>query len=139
MESTSELLRARLLFASQLAALLIFLSPFLVSVYLVLFRGKGVRGRWLFLVVGPLIVYTVLWLAMLIFMVPAWFVLVWFTPAMKELLDSTPFWYPFFSWVAKYDGYIASIVCLATTVWLTLHFWPRWTGILEALSSKPEK
>lgn len=139
MDITTEMPEARRMFAIQLAALLIFFSPFLVSTYLVVFKGRGVRGRWIFLIVGPLIVYTVLWLALLIFMVPAWFVLTWFTPAMKELLNATPFWYPFFSWVAKYDGYIASGVCLATTMWLTLHFWPRWSAILEALLSKPGK
>jgi hypothetical protein len=98
-----------------------------------------VRGRWLFLLVGPLVVYTVLWLALLIFMLPAWFVLTWFTPAIVQLLNSKPFWYPLFSWVAEYDGYIASAVSLSLTLWLVTHFWPRWPAILEALASSPQR
>lgn len=126
----------RRIFVIQLLAFFIFLSPILVSAYLVLVRGRNVRGRWLFLLVGPLIVYTVLWLALLLFMVPAWFVLTWFTPAVLELTQSKPFWYPVFSWVAQYDGYIASVVTLGLSVWLVQHFWPRWPAVLAALTQQ---
>ena len=127
----------RRIFMLQLLALLILLSPIFASVFLVLFKGRRVRGRWLFLLVGPLCVYTILWIAMLIFMVPAWFVLTWFTPAVKEIIHNTPFWYPAYSWVAKYDLYIASLLCFGLSAWLVAHFWPRWPKILEALTSPP--
>ena len=135
MELAAAVAEGRRVFMIQLIALLVFFAPIFVSAFLVAFRGKGVRGRFLFLFVGPLVVYTVLWLAMLIFLVPAWFVLAWFTPAVKEIVNNTPFWFPFYSWVAKYDGYIASALCFGLSVWLVGHFWPRWPRILEALAS----
>jgi hypothetical protein len=135
MDLAAAITEGRRLFMIQLLAVLIFFAPIIASAFLACVRGRGVRGRWLFLIVGPLIVYTVIWLAMLIFMVPAWFVLTWFTPALHEILHTKPFWFPVFAWVAKHDGYIASVISLALTFWLVGHFWPRWPAILAALTS----
>jgi hypothetical protein len=135
MDLATVVAEGRRIFMIQAIALLVFFAPILVSAFLVVFKGRHVRGRWLFLLVGPLVVYTILWLAMLVFMVPAWFVLTWFTPAVVEIVNNTPFWYPFYSWVAKYDGYIASTVCFGLSIWLVGHFWPRWPKILEALAA----
>jgi len=40
--------------------------PILVAAVLVLFTGNGVRGRWLFLVAGPLLAYSILWVFTLV-------------------------------------------------------------------------
>lgn len=61
MEFKAAVDEARSMFIIQLVALLVFFAPILVSALLVVFRGRRVRGRWLFLLVGPLVVYTILW------------------------------------------------------------------------------
>lgn len=72
-------------------------------------------------------------------MVPAWFVLTWFTPAVKDIVDTTPFWFPFHAWIAQHDGYIASAICVALSIWLVGHFWPRWPKILDAIAAPPDR
>jgi len=118
---------------------LAFLSPILVSVFLAVFRGRGVSGRWLFVLVGPVAAYTVLWVATLVFIAPAWLILTFFTPAVKELTNHTPYWYPFASWLASNDWWLAGVVCALLAAWLVLHLWPRWPAILAALVSSPKR
>lgn len=127
------------LLALYLLGYLAFLSPLLVAVFLVLFKGRGVRGRWLFLVAGPVMAYSILWVFTLVFIVPAYIVLTLFTPAVKELLNHTPYWYPLATWFVKHEGLIAALACASLALWLLLHLWPRWPSLLQALAAKPER
>ena len=111
-------------------------SPIFVALYLVVFRGRGVHGRWLFLVAGPVLAYTVLWVVILVFVVPASFVVVFIAPGTKELLDQVPFWYPAAAWAVKYSNELLAIVCGSLAAWLALHIWPRWPALLQALAQR---
>jgi hypothetical protein len=129
--------RAQMLFAIALASVgfLALVSPILVAVSLALFKGGGVRGRWLFVIVGPVLAYTVLWAVTLVFIVPATFVVVWLAPATKDLYNQLPYWYPVAEWFVKYDKLIASVACGALASWLALYVWPRWSALLSVLAA----
>jgi hypothetical protein len=113
------------------------ISPMLVSALLVLFRGRGVRGRWLFLLAGPVIAYSVVWLFTLVVIIPATFVVVLLAPATKDLFDQMPYWFTVAATATKYQFLLASIVCGLLSAWLALHLWPRWPAILWALVQPP--
>ncbi len=112
-------------------------SPILASLAVVLFRGKGVRGRWLFLVVAPVVAYTILWVFTLVFIVPATFVVVLLAPGTKDLFDQMPYWFGVASWVTQHQYLIAAVSCGALSAWLALWLWPRWPNILFALAQPP--
>jgi len=98
---------------------------------------RSVTGCWLFLVAGPLLAYTVLWLLCLVVVFPATFVVIYLAPATKEFLDHLPFWYPFTMWAVKYSNELLAIICGALSAWLALHIWPRWPATLHALVQRP--
>jgi hypothetical protein len=124
---------------TSLLLFLAFLSPIVAAAFLAVFKGRGVRGRWLFLVAGPVIAYSILWVFTLVFIIPAYIVLTLFTPAVKELLDHTPYWYPFASWFVRYEVFIAGFACALLALWLVAYLWPRWSSVLYALAAKPER
>jgi len=135
MELPEYIEQARTMFFIQLLVLLGFLAPVFASVYLAVVKGRGRTGRWLFVFVAPILIYTVLWVFTLVFIAPAYFILTWFTPAIKELLNHTPYWYPLFAWVVEHEGRIASLTCALLTVWLVRYLWPRWPAVLAALAA----
>jgi hypothetical protein len=112
-------------------------SPILVSAFLVIFKGRGVRGRYLFLVAGPVVAYSLLWVFTLVIIVPATFVVVLLAPATKELFNQMPYWFAVAAWATKHQMLLASVVCGALATWLALHVWPRWPAILWALVQPP--
>lgn len=115
------------------------ISPILVSVFLVLFKGRGVRGRWLFLVAGPVIAYSILWVFTLVFVVPATFVLVLLAPATKEIFNQMPYWFAVAAWVTEYQWLLASVTCGLLAAWLAAYLWPRWPAVLWALAQPPKQ
>jgi len=121
-----------------LAGFLALVSPILVAVFLAVFKGRGVQGRWLFVIVGPVLAYTVLWVFTLVFIVPATFVVVWFAPATKELYDQLPYWYPVAEWFVKYDKLIAAVACGALASWLATYVWPHWSELLSVLATRKQ-
>lgn len=114
-------------------------SPIWVSALLVLFRGSQVRGRWLFLVVAPVIAYTILWVFTLVFIIPATFVLVLLAPATRELFNQMPYWFRVAAWVTEYQYLLAALACGLLASWLAVWLWPRWPSILHALAKPPHE
>ena len=119
------------------AGFLALVSPILVSLALVLFRGRHVHGRWLFLVVGPVVAYTILWVFTLVFIVPATFVLVLLAPATKELFNQMPYWFHIAAWVTEHQFALAALTCGTLATWLAVWLWPRWPNTLYALAQPP--
>ena len=134
MEHAQMLFNIALVFSGFLAIV----SPILVAVFLVVVKGRGVRGRWLFVVVGPVLAYTVLWVITLVFIVPATFVVVWLAPATKELYNQLPYWYPLAELFVKYDKLIAAVACGVLASWLAVYVWPRWSALLAVLATSKE-
>jgi hypothetical protein len=124
--------------AMSVAGFAALVSPIWISILLVFFRGKSVRGRWLFLIAGPVIAYTIVWLFTLVVIVPATFVLVLTAPATKELFDQMPYWFPIAVWVTKHQYLLASLACGGLAGWLGFWLWPRWPNILVAISQSPD-
>ena len=130
---------ARILFHLAMGAVgfLALISPLWVSLLLVLFRGRRVRGRWLFLVVGPVVAYTILWVFTLIFIVPATFVLVLLAPATRDMFHQMPYWFQVAAWVTEYQYLLAALTCGGLASWLAVWLWPRWPNILPAIAQPP--
>jgi hypothetical protein len=137
---TTHMSDARLFFNLAIGAsgFLALISPILISLVLVLFRGKLVRGRWLFLLVGPVLAYTILWVFTLVFIVPATFVLVLLAPGTQATFNQMPYWFHLAAWVTKYQYLLAALTCGALATWIAVWLWPRWPNILYALAQPPE-
>jgi hypothetical protein len=129
----------KFLFYSALAllAFVALLSPILVSAALALAKGKGVRGRWLFLFVAPILAYTILWVLTLVFIVPATVVVVFLAPATQDLFNKMPYWYGIAAWMTEYQLFLAAGACGNLAAWLAVWLWPRWPNILFALTLPP--
>lgn len=110
-------------------------SPVFCALYLAMFKGRGVPGRWLFPLVGPAIAYGLVWVAGLILYLPFYLVAVFLVPALTSLGHKSPFWVPVIDWVLKYDFFVISAALIALSAWLVLHLWPRWPGVLAALAN----
>lgn len=122
-----------------IASFIALVSPMLVSALLVIFKGRGVRGRWLFLLAGPVIAYSIVWLFTLVVIIPATVVVVLLAPATKELFDQMPYWFSVATMATKYQFLLASVVCGLLSAWLALHLWPRWPAILWAVVQPPNE
>ena len=118
---------------------LAYLSPILVSAFLVVVKGKGVRGRWLFLVVGPVLAYTIMWVATLVFFAPAWIIITFLAPAVIDFTGTGPYWMPVAAWLSKNDFWLAGLTCACLATWIAFYVWPRWPAFLDALVSEPKK
>jgi hypothetical protein len=81
----------------------------------------------------------VVWVAALVFVVPAWLILTFLTPAVKDITNHAPFWFPLASWLASNDWWLAGVACALLATWLVFHLWPRWPAILVALASPPKR
>lgn len=121
-----------------LAWTLLLVSPILVSAFLAIFRGGGVPGRWLFIAVGPVLAYTILWVLTLVFIAPATFIVIWLAPATKELYDQLPYWYSLAEFFVKHDKLIAAAACALLSSWLVAYVWPRWSDLMTVLTSPPK-
>jgi hypothetical protein len=113
-------------------------SPILVSAFLSVFKGGGVRGRWLFLFAGPVLAYSILWVFTLFVIVPATFVVVLLAPVTKELFNQMPYWFGLAALATKYQALLACAVFGLLASWLALYVWPRWPALLWALVQPPE-
>jgi hypothetical protein len=122
--------------ALAVAGYLAFLSPILLSAYLVTRRGSGVPGRWLFLIVGPILGYTLFWSAAMLVALPMSFIANFLVPAIVQILDVRPHWLPVVDWVAKYWYFVMPVffatVVPAVTVWV----WRRWPAVFAALVNR---
>jgi hypothetical protein len=118
-------------------AFLALISPILVAAFLVAFKGRGVYGRWLFLVAGPILAYSILWVFTLVVIVPATFVVVFLAPATKDLFNQMPYWFSVAAWATEYQWLLASLACGGLATWLAKYVWPRWPAILFALVKPP--
>jgi len=124
-------------FAAFAIGLVALWAPFFVAAWLVLFRGSGVRARWLFLLVGPIVVYSILWVITVIFIIPASFVLVLVAPATKDMFNQMPYWFSVAAWVTQYQWVVAAVLCTSLSAWLARWVWPRWPALLAAITSPP--
>ena len=115
------------------------LSPVFCALYLAIFKGRGMPGRWLFPLVGPSIAYGLVWVGSLILYLPFYLVAVFLVPALRSLGHKIPFWVPVIDWVLEYDFFIISAVLIALSAWLVIHLWPRWPGVLAALANPAVK
>ncbi len=122
-----------------LGAWAVLVSPVLVCAFLSIFRGRGVRGRWVFLFAGPLLAYTVLWLFLLVLYVPTALAVIFLVPSTVDLFKAQPFWFPLASWVVGKEPFIAAGACGLLSTWLSIYVWPRWPGVFTALRDPVNK
>jgi hypothetical protein len=119
---------------------LIFWMPIFYGLYLAIRGGKEVKGRWLFVLVSPALVFTVLFgipiLLISIFSPLAIFVV----PAFKQILQHTPWW----TWLAEYFvkywwiGFLPVLfVSNIAATFLVNSIWKRWPALFDALVGKP--
>lgn len=122
-----------------LVAWLALVSPIAVCAFLSLFRGRGVRGRWLFVLAGPVLAYTILWLVLMLLYIPAAFAVIFLVPSTMDVLGVGPFWLPLASWVVGKEPFLAAGAAGLLSCWLVTFVWPRWPGVLAALRDPPSK
>lgn len=119
---------------------IVFWMPFFYCGYLVIKRGEGVKGRWLFAIVCPTIALTLLVgipvLFLSIFSILANFVV----PLFKQALQHLPWWIPIAEGIARYwwMAYfpVVLVYCVGTIIFANA-LWQRWPGLFDALVSKP--
>jgi hypothetical protein len=115
------------------------LSPVLCALYLATFKGRGVSGRWLFLIFGPAFSYGLVWVGTIVFYLPFYLAALFLVPALRELGHKSPFWVPIIDWVLKYDLLIVCGALIALSLWLVLYLWPRWPSLLAAMANPAVK
>ena len=127
--------------AALLAVVIFFglLSPVLCALYLAMVKGRGVSGRWLFLIFGPAFSYGLVWVGAIVFYLPFYLAAVFLVPALRELGHKSPFWAPIVDWVLKYDLLIVCGALIALSFWLVLYLWPRWPNLLAAMANPAVK
>jgi hypothetical protein len=130
---------ATLYLTALLVAWLALVSPIAVCAFLSLFLGRGVRGHWLFVLAGPLLAYTILWLVLMLLYIPAAFAVIFLVPSTMDLLGVRPFWLPLASWVVGKEPFIAAGAAGLLSCWLATYVWPRWPGVFAALRDPPSK
>ncbi|MFO1225563.1 hypothetical protein [Roseateles sp.] len=112
-----------------------FIAPIAAAAYLALFRGAGVKGRWLFPIAGPVLVYTIFWVLWLVFVMPAYAVLTFLAPTVMDMTGHLPVWRTLAGWLVEYEYFLSAVVCALLTTWLVVHVWPRWAAVLTALAA----
>lgn len=110
-------------------------APIFIALYLAIFRGRGVPGRWLFAIAAPSFAYGFLSFGSLVFFGPWYVVATFFTPALKSQGLPTPVWVVVANWLLTYEGYVVAACTLALAVWLRLHIWPRWPAMIQVLAN----
>ena len=111
------------------------LSPVFVSAYLAVRRGRGVQGRWVFVLAGPVVAYTVAILLSVIFVLPVWIAAVFFVPAIVQVLGIRPYWISAYNLHSQYWFFYVSVLLSAMSTWLSWYLWPRWPAVFLALTS----
>jgi hypothetical protein len=114
----------------------IILSPVLVSVYLVFRKGAGVSGRWVFVLAGPILAYTVAWMFVTIIALPVVAICVYLIPAIVQILGVRPYWLPIAEWVTQYWYLIFTAALGLMSAWVALYLWPRWPDVFTALAKR---
>jgi hypothetical protein len=116
--------------------------PFLYGTYLAIRKGKDVRGRWLFVLVSPILTFSLL----VVLPLMLWSVFaplaIFVAPAFKQILQHAPWWSPIADvwvryWWLSFIPIAVVYVVLAT--WSAHKLWKRWPRVFDALVSDPSK
>jgi hypothetical protein len=120
---------------------LFFWLPILVSLYLVMRKGRGIKGKWLFILLGPVMASTLLSLAAIAIALPIAFISIYIVPAFVQAFGYKPYWLPLAEFFSRYSplSYFVIVVSVWIVIgtWLTVYLWPRWPKLFEALIHKP--
>jgi hypothetical protein len=111
----------------------VFFSQFLVAIYFPLFKGKGVRGRWIFVLIAPVLTASILMTCYLLIGVPLGLVAIFVTPALKQAFDFLPYWIGFAEWIARYFTIIIWLIWGLVGILTCRFLWPRWPAFLGVL------
>jgi hypothetical protein len=112
---------------------LVFFSQFLVAIYFPLFKGKGVRGRWAFVLVAPVLTASVLMTCYLLIAIPIGMVAIFVTPVLKQAFDFLPYWIGFSEWISQYFAIITWSIWGIVGILMCRFLWPRWPAFLAVL------
>jgi hypothetical protein len=119
----------------------LFWLPVFVSLYLVIRKGRGIKGKWLFIFLGPVMASTLLCLAIIAIALPMAFISIYLAPAFIQAYGHKPYWLPFAEFFGRYGGggyfLIVIMVWIVLGTWLTIKIWPRWPKLFEALLYQP--
>jgi hypothetical protein len=125
--------KTTLTIATLLMGLFIFFGQFLTAVYFPLFKGKGVRGRWLFILVAPILTTSIVLTCYFLLALPMGLVVVWVTPALKQAFDFVPYWILFPYWVSSYWWFFVWFIWGLVGIMVCRFLWPRWAAFLGIL------
>lgn len=128
-----------LVIALIVTATLLFYGQFLVAIYYPLFKGKGVRGRWIFVLAAPLLTGSVVFFSLLFFALPIGLVSIYIAPVLKQAFEYTPFWIVLPNQMGKYLYFAIPLIWGTLGFILTRLLWPRWPALLSALLGEPIK
>lgn len=121
-----------------IALLLATFSPILVSGYLAFALDVPVRvpARWVFVIAGPVLAYTVAWMFMTIIALPVIAICVYLIPAIVQILGVHPYWLPIAEWGARYWYMVLTVALGLMSAWIALYLWPRWPDVFAALTKR---
>lgn len=111
----------------------VFFSQFLVAIYFPLFKGKGVRGRWIFVLVAPLLTASMMMTCYLMVATPLSLVAIFVAPALKQAFDSLPYWSVFAKWIGQCSAIIVWLIWGLVGVLTCRFLWPRWPALLSVM------
>jgi hypothetical protein len=110
-----------------------FFSQFLVAIYFPLFKGKGVRGRWIFVLVAPLLTASMMMTCYLMVATPLSLVAIFVAPALKQAFDFSPYWSVFAEWMSQYFAIVVWLIWGLVGVLTCRFLWPRWPALLSVM------
>jgi hypothetical protein len=113
-----------------LMGVIVFFSQFLTAIYFPLFKGKGVRGRWIFIFIAPIVTASMMLTGYLFVALPMGLVVVWVVPAFKQIFDFMPYWIPFPYWVSSYWWFVVWLIWGTVGIVVSKFLWPRWPSLL---------
>jgi hypothetical protein len=111
----------------------VFFSQFLVAIYFPLFKGKGIRGRWAFVLAAPVLTLSILMTCYLLIAIPLGLVAIFVTPALKQAFDFSPYWVGFAEWISQYLAIIIWFIWGLVGILTCRFLWLRWPALLAAL------
>jgi hypothetical protein len=127
--------KTTLIIATLSMGLVVFFGQFLIAIYFPLFKGKGVRGRWIFIFAAPILTASIVLTGYFFIALPMGLAAVFLVPALKQAFNFSPYWIAFPYWVSSYWRFVAWFIWGVLGIVVCRFLWPRWPALLAVLLS----